>query len=82
MVTFSVKNIQVGHSKDTNNEKKLTDEKICFLVLNVFNTAKKITKIKNKKKFLKITFEKIFFFVLNVFNTAKEKEKQSKGSFV
>ena len=41
MVTFSVKNIQVERPKDTNNEKKLTDEKKIFFVLNVFNTAKK-----------------------------------------
>ena len=41
MIKFSVKNIQVRHPENTNNEKKLTDEKIFFFVLNVFNTAKK-----------------------------------------
>ena len=38
MVTFSVKNIQVGHPKDTNNENKIDGRKN---ILNVFNTAKK-----------------------------------------
>ena len=56
----------------------MTDEKIYFFVLNVFNTAKKIKKIKNKKKY---DGRKNIFFDLNVFNTAK-KEKKSKGSFV
>ena len=40
-------------------KKKLTDEKIYFFVLKVFNTAKKfLKKIKKKKK---MTDEKIFF---------------------
>ena len=41
MVTFAVKNIQVGHPKDT-NEKKFDGRKNVFFVLNVFNTAKKM----------------------------------------
>ena len=41
MVTFSVKNIQVGHNKNTNNEKKFDGRKHIFFVLNVFNKAKK-----------------------------------------
>ena len=42
MVTFSVKNIQVGHPKNTNIEKKFDRRKkfFCF-VLNVFKTIKK-----------------------------------------
>ena len=40
MVTFSVKNIQVGHPKNTNNEKKFEGGKNIFFVLNVYNTAK------------------------------------------
>ena len=46
MVTFSVKNIQIGHPKNTNKEKKIDGRKNIFFVLNVFNTPKK----KEKKK--------------------------------
>ena len=38
MVTFSVKNIQVGHNKNINNENKFDGRKNIFFVLN---TAKK-----------------------------------------
>ena len=44
MVTFSVKNIQVGHPKNINNEKKFDGRKKFFFVLNVFNTVKKLKK--------------------------------------
>ena len=44
MVTFLVKNIQVGHPKNTNNEKKFEGRKHIFYVLNVFNTANKKNK--------------------------------------
>ena len=56
MATFSVKNIQLGHPKNTNNEKKFDGRKNIFFVLKVFNTAKKKKKIKKK-----MTDEKIFF---------------------
>ena len=36
-----MKNMQVEHPKNTNNEKKLGGRKNIFFVLNVFNTAKK-----------------------------------------
>ena len=47
MVTFSVKNIQVGHPKIINNEKKIDGRKMFFSVLNVFNTAEKKTLVAN-----------------------------------
>ena len=65
MAKFSVKNIQVGHPKDTNNEKKFNGRKHIFFCFKCINTAKKI---KNKKN----DGRKNIFFVLNVFNTAKK----------
>ena len=41
MVKFTVKNMQVGHPKITNNEKKFDGWKNIFFIFNVFNTAKK-----------------------------------------
>ena len=49
----------------------MTDEKIFFFVLNVFNTAKKIKKIKKNDG-------RKNNFVLNVFNTAKKNLKSKK----
>ena len=72
MVTFSVKNIQVGYPKNSN----IDGRKKFFFVLNVFNTTKKRKKTFSDK--YRVDIKKYFCLFRMYLTHGKKKETSDK----